>query len=191
VSVASASDAGPAGGVTHSPSALASLRRGPLTLALPTWVPDTGAVCSVCAEKFTTLRRRHHCRGCGQLCCSPCSPDALPLLAHGLTSPQRLCQPCAAVLPLFATAGGLRVAGGRIVVAESFVALQERIRATASLASRAEDCDAALFAQQGGVDALLALAMSPIAEIQVRPLRNGPKLMYVCVCVCVCVSMSE
>ena len=28
--------------------------------------------CSKCARPFTVVRRRHHCRACGELCCSSC-----------------------------------------------------------------------------------------------------------------------
>lgn len=38
------------------------------------WMPDsTGKECYECHEKFTTFRRRHHCRLCGQIFCSKCS----------------------------------------------------------------------------------------------------------------------
>lgn len=39
------------------------------------WVPDMKRVCcSSCQSKFTLSRRRHHCRACGDICCSDCCP---------------------------------------------------------------------------------------------------------------------
>ena len=37
------------------------------------WMPDSQCKeCYDCNEKFTTFRRRHHCRLCGQIFCSRC-----------------------------------------------------------------------------------------------------------------------
>ena len=39
----------------------------------PDWVPDEATtVCRKCDKHFNGLRRRHHCRACGQLFCSHC-----------------------------------------------------------------------------------------------------------------------
>ena len=36
----------------------------------PIWVPDSVAThCMNCGLKFSVLRRRHHCRACGKVCC--------------------------------------------------------------------------------------------------------------------------
>eukprot|EP01119_Soliformovum_irregulare_P012715 TRINITY_DN331_c0_g1_i1.p1 TRINITY_DN331_c0_g1~~TRINITY_DN331_c0_g1_i1.p1 ORF type:complete len:307 (-),score=61.78 TRINITY_DN331_c0_g1_i1:41-961(-) len=35
--------------------------------------------CEICVIKFTILHRRHHCRGCGQVVCSRCSPFKMNL----------------------------------------------------------------------------------------------------------------
>jgi hypothetical protein len=41
----------------------------------PIWVPDSATkTCQDCKEKFTTIRRRHHCRRCGNIYCSDCLP---------------------------------------------------------------------------------------------------------------------
>ncbi len=41
------------------------------------WVPDRDAYqCMRCAAPFTLTRRRHHCRVCGDVCCSRCAPSA-------------------------------------------------------------------------------------------------------------------
>jgi hypothetical protein len=42
------------------------------SLMAQTWVPDSSSsVCSVCNVEFTFFNRRHHCRLCGLLVCSP------------------------------------------------------------------------------------------------------------------------
>jgi len=38
------------------------------------WIRDKDAkVCMICSLKFTTLKRRHHCRSCGKVVCENCS----------------------------------------------------------------------------------------------------------------------
>lgn len=64
--------------------------RGP-----PQWVPDNLVVaCSCCNATFTWLRRRHHCRLCGQIFCSECSKFTKTLTCWGYNSPQRVCEEC-------------------------------------------------------------------------------------------------
>jgi hypothetical protein len=41
-------------------------------------MPDNASeYCLLCVDKFTYSNRRHHCRGCGILCCDPCSSKKL------------------------------------------------------------------------------------------------------------------
>merc|ERR1712228_779849 len=45
------------------------------------WVPDDftkNCMMPKCANKFTVINRRHHCRYCGRLVCGPCSTQKLP-----------------------------------------------------------------------------------------------------------------
>ncbi|EDW02504.1 putative 1-phosphatidylinositol 3-phosphate 5-kinase [Drosophila grimshawi] len=43
------------------------------------WMPDSKAKeCYDCAQKFSTFRRKHHCRLCGQIFCSKCCNQVLP-----------------------------------------------------------------------------------------------------------------
>ncbi|OQR83815.1 hypothetical protein ACHHYP_14236 [Achlya hypogyna] len=61
------------------------------------WVPDAAQrSCSVCARLFTHVRRKHHCRACGQLICKQCSVfQDMALPTAGLTS-IRVCTTCVA-----------------------------------------------------------------------------------------------
>ena len=37
------------------------------------WIADDMAqICPLCSQKFTQIRRKHHCRQCGQVLCSKC-----------------------------------------------------------------------------------------------------------------------
>ena len=48
--------------------------------------------CPQCQEKFTLLRRRHHCRRCGGLVCDSCSRKRAQL--PNFAQPQRVCGSC-------------------------------------------------------------------------------------------------
>jgi len=40
------------------------------------WMPDSNSLdCYDCGKAFTTFRRRHHCRVCGQIFCWKCSSE--------------------------------------------------------------------------------------------------------------------
>ena len=59
-------------------------------------IPDEDVVgCSVCKRKFNWLiRRRHHCRNCGEVVCAECSPEktTIPKMDHH--TPVRVCSSC-------------------------------------------------------------------------------------------------
>jgi len=43
------------------------------------WMPDAFCKeCNDCHEKFTTFKRKHHCRICGQIFCTKCSKNEIP-----------------------------------------------------------------------------------------------------------------
>lgn len=53
------------------------------------WMPDSQCKeCYDCNEKFTTFRRRHHCRLCGQIFCSRCCNQEIPGKFMGYTGKQ-------------------------------------------------------------------------------------------------------
>uniref|UniRef100_A0A3Q2Z2S7 1-phosphatidylinositol 3-phosphate 5-kinase n=1 Tax=Hippocampus comes TaxID=109280 RepID=A0A3Q2Z2S7_HIPCM len=58
------------------------------------WMPDSPCKqCYDCNEKFTTFRRRHHCRLCGQIFCSRCCNQEIPGKFMGYTD-LRACTYC-------------------------------------------------------------------------------------------------
>lgn len=72
-------------------------------------MPDSvSKECYECSEKFTTFRRRHHCRVCGQIFCSQCCNQQIPGKIFGCTGEPSdwlfaLCWKCGLI------AGDLRV----------------------------------------------------------------------------------
>lgn len=73
-------------------------------------MPDsTGKECYECHERFTTFRRRHHCRLCGQIFCAKCTSHQIngsiigrpksvcgqPIKVLGYSGVLRLCGYCA------------------------------------------------------------------------------------------------
>ncbi|KAL1117387.1 hypothetical protein AAG570_004713 [Ranatra chinensis] len=60
----------------------------------PFWVPDADADnCMQCQNKFTVIKRRHHCRACGLVLCSKCCSLRTPLEYMDFQE-ARVCQPC-------------------------------------------------------------------------------------------------
>nr|XP_023014888.1 1-phosphatidylinositol 3-phosphate 5-kinase isoform X1 [Leptinotarsa decemlineata]XP_023014889.1 1-phosphatidylinositol 3-phosphate 5-kinase isoform X1 [Leptinotarsa decemlineata] len=63
------------------------------------WMPDSvSKECYECSEKFTTFRRRHHCRVCGQIFCSQCCSEQIPGKIFGCTGDLRVCTYCCKVV---------------------------------------------------------------------------------------------
>jgi len=64
----------------------------------PAWLPDSASPhCQICKTPFTTKNRRHHCRNCGRLVCSKCSPSKKSILKWNIKS-VRVCFVCENVL---------------------------------------------------------------------------------------------
>ena len=64
------------------------------SLSPTSWVPDhSSSECRLCTDQFTFFKRRHHCRGCGDLYCGSCTQytklPRQPFMA------QRVCVDCA------------------------------------------------------------------------------------------------
>lgn len=62
------------------------------------WVPNEHSNnCMLCEKVFNPiLRRKHHCRSCGKLVCSACSPDKLYVAGYK-DQKVRVCKDCASV----------------------------------------------------------------------------------------------
>ena len=62
----------------HRPSRTSS--RSSRAYTVPNWQPDSDVnECPVCGRTFSFLFRRHHCRKCGRVVCSDCSPHRITL----------------------------------------------------------------------------------------------------------------
>ncbi|KAF6133835.1 zinc finger FYVE-type containing 28 [Phyllostomus discolor] len=76
----------------------------------PEWVPDEAcSLCTACKAPFTVIRRKHHCRSCGKIFCSRCSPHSAPLPRYGQVKPVRVCTHCYMfhVTPFYSDKAGL------------------------------------------------------------------------------------
>lgn len=61
----------------------------------PRWIEDSDAAsCFRCRTEFSTMRRRHHCRACGQIFCHACSSKQAPIPKYGIEKEVRVCDSC-------------------------------------------------------------------------------------------------
>lgn len=78
-----------------SPSSAPSATATRNLLLPPTWIPDElQNFCSLCAQVFNLIRRRHHCRRCGNIFCHQCSNNFVSLKCFGYAKPVRVCNRC-------------------------------------------------------------------------------------------------
>ncbi|XP_034134571.1 zinc finger FYVE domain-containing protein 9 isoform X2 [Drosophila guanche] len=73
----------------------------------PIWVPDNMAgQCMQCHQKFTMIKRRHHCRACGKVLCSVCCSQKFRL--EFANEPEsRVCVQCFMILTEREASGGI------------------------------------------------------------------------------------
>ncbi|XP_048764095.2 uncharacterized protein LOC125672056 [Ostrea edulis] len=65
------------------------------TLLKSRWISDDEvSTCQWCKNKFNQLRRKHHCRQCGNVFCSKCCNEKIPLPQLGIEDPERVCESC-------------------------------------------------------------------------------------------------
>jgi len=63
------------------------------------WVVDDVAKdCKLCSMDFTTFKRRHHCRKCGEVVCADCSSLTANVMQDGIATKQKVCDACFATL---------------------------------------------------------------------------------------------
>jgi len=79
------------------PSGVRCLGDFPNNGAATKWMPNEQSdQCIMCEKAFNVFRRKHHCRSCGALVCSKCSPDKH--YVHGYKDQKvRICLRCAEV----------------------------------------------------------------------------------------------
>lgn len=53
-----------------------------------------GSQCQICQKKFTSIRRKHHCRSCGKILCNSCSKSKILLKSLGYNTKKRICEEC-------------------------------------------------------------------------------------------------
>ncbi|XP_055538717.1 putative 1-phosphatidylinositol 3-phosphate 5-kinase isoform X2 [Wyeomyia smithii] len=63
------------------------------------WMPDSTSIeCYDCSAKFSTFRRKHHCRLCGQIFCTKCCNQVVPGKLINCTGDLKVCTYCSKVV---------------------------------------------------------------------------------------------
>ncbi|XP_054736493.1 putative 1-phosphatidylinositol 3-phosphate 5-kinase isoform X1 [Anastrepha obliqua] len=63
------------------------------------WMPDSKAKeCYDCAQRFSTFRRKHHCRLCGQIFCSKCCNQVVPGKIIMCAGELKVCNYCSKIV---------------------------------------------------------------------------------------------
>ena len=79
---------------THGKASPGGLAQSPPTAVV--WVADSEReCCAQCSRNFWALRRRHHCRSCGEIFCHDCSSTTVAL--GGPDKSERVCDACVGV----------------------------------------------------------------------------------------------
>eukprot|EP01089_Gocevia_fonbrunei_P020478 TRINITY_DN7650_c0_g1_i1.p1 TRINITY_DN7650_c0_g1~~TRINITY_DN7650_c0_g1_i1.p1 ORF type:complete len:727 (-),score=135.20 TRINITY_DN7650_c0_g1_i1:126-2306(-) len=105
-----------------------------LTSKKEIWIGDNETQqCFLCSCKFTTLRRRHHCRVCGEVFCKNCSNRKISLP----TKQQRCCEQCYTFLAVTPEGECAYVLGVRL--AETRPKFRECVQTESSDSDEAED----------------------------------------------------
>nr|CCA24643.1 cleavage induced conserved hypothetical protein [Albugo laibachii Nc14] len=79
--------------ITEIPTAIVSRALASQILLTKKELQKDGSKCNICHKAFSMLRRKHHCRVCGDLICSKCS-DMRYLRQRRIKKDIRVCIPC-------------------------------------------------------------------------------------------------
>ncbi|XP_069975794.1 1-phosphatidylinositol 3-phosphate 5-kinase isoform X2 [Penaeus vannamei] len=110
------------------------------------WLPDSvSRECYECEEKFTTFRRRHHCRVCGQIFCSRCCNSMIPGKIIGYTGELRVCTYCCKVVLSYLQSNNLAAD----VLADLRALQEELLPPTPDQSCNAQHHDAAFSSMPG------------------------------------------
>eukprot|EP00388_Colpodella_angusta_P047534 GDKK01072962.1.p1 GENE.GDKK01072962.1~~GDKK01072962.1.p1 ORF type:complete len:346 (-),score=-2.14 GDKK01072962.1:98-1006(-) len=74
---------------------LATVDVSPLWQRETKWVKDSDVTrCNKCGKDFNLLRRKHHCRSCGNIYCNDCSSHQVQIPESTYKNPERVCDIC-------------------------------------------------------------------------------------------------
>ncbi|XP_028392920.1 uncharacterized protein LOC114517414 [Dendronephthya gigantea] len=126
----------------------------PFILTRTRWVPDSEATfCGICHEKFTQVRRRHHCRVCGKVLCAKCCFEKIILPQYGEEEPTRVCNACFPISNMIAKARSIQ--------------MTPRLESAKSLAEATGQQDQLKqVVESGGVQAIIHLAQTNITDVK-------------------------
>ncbi|XP_067018389.1 uncharacterized protein [Acropora muricata] len=126
----------------------------PFLLVKARWIADDVVqICPLCSQKFTQIRRKHHCRQCGQVLCSKCCNEKVPLPQLGFDEPERICDSCLEVTALVTKSRSLQM---------SF-----KLTAAKGLAELCRDPQGLTkVVEMGGVQTLIFLSQSGNDEVK-------------------------
>ncbi|XP_055606163.1 putative 1-phosphatidylinositol 3-phosphate 5-kinase isoform X9 [Uranotaenia lowii] len=66
------------------------------------WMPDSTSIeCYECSVKFSTFKRKHHCRLCGQIFCTKCCNQVVPGKIINCTDDLKVCTYCSKVVLMY------------------------------------------------------------------------------------------
>ncbi|CAG8551545.1 13823_t:CDS:10 [Funneliformis mosseae] len=119
-------------------------------LVRPVWVDDvTVKNCKGCGIGFTALRRKHHCRQCGNIFCQDCTSRKISLPQFGYVTPERICNECFEIAYLVG-----------YVISEEKSTKTHGARGLLDIVERGNEYELSNFITYGGLDALVYLCRS-------------------------------
>jgi growth factor-regulated tyrosine kinase substrate len=100
----------------------------------PQWIHDSeSSNCFRCRAEFGPIRRRHHCRACGQIFCHACSAKQAPIPKYGIEKEVRVCDSCYDKLIKSAAAGDIGSTNPAIELAKSLSKQQQPVSSSSQL----------------------------------------------------------